>query len=381
MADSAVPITAGSGTNIDSRTEDTNGNERQVVVIGDPSSNTGVAPVDGTTGLKVNLGADNDVSVTGTVDLGATDNAVLDAIAAATIATQAAVEALDNAIAGSELQVDVVNEPTVALSATDNAVLDNIQTAVEAVQAAVEILDNAISGTEMQVDVVAPLPAGTNKIGDVGIDGEPTVALSATDNAVLDTIAAATAATQAAVEALDNAIAGSELQVDVVNEPTVNLGATDNAVLDDIAQKLGDIETAVQLLDDAISGSEMQVDVVGPLPAGTNNLGKFSNDILTDIGAGEYETVAASQTDQALGATGATGDFLNLLLIVPATTSPGAVSIKDGAGSAITVFTGGTDSVSNLVPFTVSLGLLSGAGAWQVTTGANVSVLASGNFT
>lgn len=94
-----------------------------------------------------------------------------------------------------------------------------------------------------------------------------------------------------------------------------------------------------------------------------------------------YETVAASQTDQALGATGASGDSLDGLLIVPATTSPGAVSIKDGSGSAITVFTGGTGAVSNLVPFLVPLGIKSTGGAWKVTTGANVSVIAAGRFT
>ena len=98
------------------------------------------------------------------------------------------------------------------------------------------------------------------------------------------------------------------------------------------------------------------------------------------IQADEYETVAASQTDQVLGGTGATGDRLSGLIIVPATTSPGAVSIKDGAGSAITVFTGGASSVSNLIPFTVPLGLISTAGAWKVTTGSNVSVIAAGDF-
>ena len=45
MADTAVAITAGSGTNIDTRTEGTNGNHRQVVVIGDPATNAGVATV------------------------------------------------------------------------------------------------------------------------------------------------------------------------------------------------------------------------------------------------------------------------------------------------------------------------------------------------
>lgn len=57
MADTSVPITAGTGTAIDTRTEATNGNHRQVVVIGDPSTNAGVAPVDATGGLTVTLAA------------------------------------------------------------------------------------------------------------------------------------------------------------------------------------------------------------------------------------------------------------------------------------------------------------------------------------
>ena len=96
---------------------------------------------------------------------------------------------------------------------------------------------------------------------------------------------------------------------------------------------------------------------------------------------GEYETVVASATTQTLGATGASGDYLVGLLVVPATTSPGNVQIKDGSNSAITVFTGGASSVSNLVPFFVPLGIRSVQGAWQVTTGSNVSVIGIGEFT
>lgn len=95
----------------------------------------------------------------------------------------------------------------------------------------------------------------------------------------------------------------------------------------------------------------------------------------------EYETVAASQTNQTLGATGAAGDYLSALLVIPATTAAGQVQIKDGSGTAITVFTGGTGSVTSLVPFTIALGLVSTSGAWQVTTGANVSAIGIGNFT
>jgi hypothetical protein len=56
MADASVSITAGSGTGIDTRTEATNGNHRQVVVLGDPSTNAGVAPVDVTHGLSIQGG-------------------------------------------------------------------------------------------------------------------------------------------------------------------------------------------------------------------------------------------------------------------------------------------------------------------------------------
>jgi hypothetical protein len=98
------------------------------------------------------------------------------------------------------------------------------------------------------------------------------------------------------------------------------------------------------------------------------------------FGAADYETVAASQTAQVLGTTGAVGDYLKFLLVVPATTSPGAVTILDNAIS-VTVFAGGESSVSNLVPFAIPIEALSVSGAWKVTTGANVSVVAVGNFT
>lgn len=54
MADSSVAITAGTGTPIDTRTETTNGQHRQVVVLGDPANNAGVCPVDPVAGATVN---------------------------------------------------------------------------------------------------------------------------------------------------------------------------------------------------------------------------------------------------------------------------------------------------------------------------------------
>ena len=94
----------------------------------------------------------------------------------------------------------------------------------------------------------------------------------------------------------------------------------------------------------------------------------------------DYETVAASQTAQALGPTGATGDIINKIIIIPATTSPGVVTLLD-LTTSIPLFVGGATSVADLSPITVEVGARSISGAWKITTGANVSVVAIGSFT
>ena len=105
------------------------------------------------------------------------------------------------------------------------------------------------------------------------------------------------------------------------------------------------------------------------------------DEVAFDSNDTEYETVAASQTDQALGTTGKIGDLLKGLLIIPATTAAGNISIKDGtAGSSISVFATGT--LADLSPIYLPMNMTSkAAGGWLVTTGANVSVIATGRFT
>lgn len=92
-----------------------------------------------------------------------------------------------------------------------------------------------------------------------------------------------------------------------------------------------------------------------------------------------WETIAASQTAQVMGGAGATGDFITGILVIPATTSPGAIALLDGSTS-ITVFAGGATSVSGLAPFYIQLGIYSTGGPWKITTGANVSCIAMGSF-
>jgi hypothetical protein len=95
--------------------------------------------------------------------------------------------------------------------------------------------------------------------------------------------------------------------------------------------------------------------------------------------ANSYETVAASQTGQVLGVTGAKGDYISHVLVIPASTSPGPVTLIDNATS-IVIFTGGAGSLATLSPFPIPLDLASREGGFSITTGANVSVVAVGSF-
>lgn len=91
------------------------------------------------------------------------------------------------------------------------------------------------------------------------------------------------------------------------------------------------------------------------------------------------EACAASATT-TLGGAGAIGDELFFVEVYPATTSPGAVTIRDGS-NVVATFPGGASSVTNLVPFILAIYAKSAAGAWSVQCGANVTATGSGRFT
>jgi hypothetical protein len=108
---------------------------------------------------------------------------------------------------------------------------------------------------------------------------------------------------------------------------------------------------------------------------------KTSIDPGKGIVTGYYVAVAASATDTVLQASaGAAGDYLQGVLVVPAATDAGVVTIKDNATALISYPGGGTTALLTLTPFFIPVGAVSRSGAWKVTTGANVSILAIGKF-
>lgn len=133
--------------------------------------------------------------------------------------------------------------------------------------------------------------------------------------AMLTTIDADTGAIKTAVEIIDNAISGSEMQVDIVSGSLTTVSTVTN--LSQLGGAAVDMDTGVRstgtqrvtiATDDvvpvtnsdvttiagAVSGTEMQVDVVAALPAGTNAIGKLAANSGVDIGDVDVTSTAAA---------------------------------------------------------------------------------------
>ncbi len=89
-----------------------------------------------------------------------------------------------------------------------------------------------------------------------------------------------------------------------------------------------------------------------------------------------YEHVAGSAVAQVLGTSGAVGDYIHRLIITVNTAAYSAVSITDGAVAAHGIITANTP----IGVYDVEMNIISQSGAWKVTTGAGVEVLAVGLF-
>ena len=191
-------------------------------------------------------------AVSGTVDLGATDNAVLDDIAsklgtidADTGGILTSVQTLDNAISGNELQVDVLTMPTTTVQATNLDIRDLVNTDV--VTAELSATDNAVLDTIAAKDfatqttlaaINAKLVTGTD-IGDVTINNSTgAAAVNIQDGGNTITVDGTVAVTNAGITTIAGAVSGTEMQVDVLTMPTVTVTATNFEELFDKALRV-----------------------------------------------------------------------------------------------------------------------------------------------
>lgn len=306
MADSSVAVTAGTGTAIDTRTEATNGHHRQVIIIGDPSTNAGVAPVDATAGLKVDLGADNDITGTVTANLSATDNAVLDAIEADTTAIladtttiagdttsiDAKIPALGQALAAASVpvvltaaQITTLTPPAAITGFATSAKQDTIIGHVDGIETLLGTIDTDTGN--IATEVAGLLTDTELRATPVPVSGTVTANLSATDNAVLDDIALDTEAIKTSLAGTltvtgggggveytegdtDATIVGSAIMFES-NTGTNTISAVSNTTPLPISDAGGTLtvdgtvaitNAGITTIAGAVSGTEMQVDVL-----------------------------------------------------------------------------------------------------------------------
>jgi hypothetical protein len=97
-----------------------------------------------------------------------------------------------------------------------------------------------------------------------------------------------------------------------------------------------------------------------------------------DTYIGKYEDVADSASSQVLGPTGAIGDYLQGVLIVPEAVGAGTVALLDGTITR-NLYVAGT--LADLAPMWIPMGIRSVSGAWKISTGASVHCIAVGKFT
>jgi hypothetical protein len=229
-----------------------------------------------------------------------------DAILADTTAIKTAVETLDNAISGSEMQVDLVsanvtNAGTFAVQVDGSALT------------ALQLIDNIVS-----VDDAAFSLGSGSGVMMMGFAG--TQSVNANDSAAL------ACDTDGALHISDG---GNSITID--GTVTADLGATDNAVLDAIAASLA-------LLDNSISsGNELQVDVVGSLPAGSAAIGKLAANSGVDIGDVDVTSITNDSINGPESSTGPSVDSYTQVAI-NLTTGANQVLASSAANKQIWVY-------------------------------------------
>lgn len=278
-----VAIVDGSGNQITSfgggtqYTEgDTDASITGTVSMMEVAANT-LQPIQGTVadGLLVNLGANNDVTVSGvstaanqTTIIGHVDGieTLLGTIDAdtGTIATEVAGLLTDTELRATP--VPVSGTVTANLSATDNAVLDDIALDTEAIKTSlagtltvtgggggVEYTEGDTDATIVGSAIMFESNTGTNTLSAVS----NTTPLPISDAGGAITVDGTVAVTNAGITTIAGAVSGTEMQVDVLTMPTVTVTASNLDVQSggaDLATstQAGAIQTSVELIDDAV---------------------------------------------------------------------------------------------------------------------------------
>lgn len=342
MADN-LTVTAGTGTTIGADEIAAVKYQRIKMILGADGTNDG------------DVSSANPMPVTGTVtaNLGATDNAVLDAIAASDAS-------IDSKITACNTGAVVVSSSALPSGASTAANQSTIIGHVDGLETTLTALNNKlVTGTV---------------IGDVN--------LGATDNAVLDSIAAKDFATQTTLAALNTKVTACNTGAVVLAAGTANIGDVDVLSLPAIpagTNNIGDVDIASIAAGDNNIGN---VDVV-TLPAVTGAVTANPSKLATTDDADfmrKYYTSTGAATDGVIWSPAAGKRWYVTDLIIN-TSAAATITLEDDltAGDAVVMKFELAANGGTVINFKTPLASGEDAADLMVTTSAgNIYITAVG---
>jgi len=157
-----------------------------------------------------------------------------------------------------------------------------------------DVAVDTVDGKELQI---IKLDAGGDTLSVPIIAGRQAdaasipVALSSEVVALIDGLETAIASTNTKLDTVISSLSTIDGRVDGLE----TLITATNSKLDTENTNSGAAATSLGTLDNAISGSEVQVDVVAALPAGTNAIGKLAANSGVDIGDVDVTSISAGE--------------------------------------------------------------------------------------
>jgi len=256
-------------------------------------------------------------------------SATIDTTGLATAANQQTDALTDTELRATPVVVDLGANNDVTVTGTVTANLGTLNGAATAANQQTDALtDTELRATPVPVSgTVTATPTGTQNV-----------------DVTANTIGLATAANQLPDGhnvTVDNGIGAAAVPIqDGGNSITVDgtVAATQSGTWTEANSAA--IKTAVETIDNAISGSEMQVDVVGALPAGTNAIGKLAANSGVDIGDVDVTSSVSSTLDH--------GSNLDIDTTAEQITSTSfaakfGVTVKSAVDNTATVYIGNSD--------------------------------------
>lgn len=233
----------------------------------------------------------------------------VDGIETLVAATNTALATIDGRVDGVETLLTAIDSHVDGIEGS----VDGVETLIGTTNTTLTTIDSRVDGLETST---SSIDTKTPSLGQALAAASTPVVLTAAQEAALTPPAAITGFATSAKQ--DTLLAELQLKADLTETQPVSLASVPTHAVTQSGTwteaNSAAIKTAVETLDNAIAGSEMQVDVVGALPAGTNAIGKLAANSGVDIGDVDVTSLpvafnagtTSATTQRTIKATGST---------------------------------------------------------------------------